>query len=88
MIRRGVIYLSIYTVIAAYILWEQINDFIVGQVMNNGSLVEWAKEDTKYNKKELRHIQQTLFIVQTWYIILYFIFLFTTKYLTEGKLQS
>lgn len=87
MIRRGVIYLSIYTVIAAYILWEQINDFIVGQVMNNGSLVEWAKEDTKYNKKELRHIQQTLFIVQTWYIILYFIFLFTTKYLSEGKLQ-
>ena len=75
--RRGSKDSSICTVMTAYILWERINDFIEGQVMDDGSSVEWAKEDSKENKKELKRIQLISSIVQTWYVILFFICLFT-----------
>jgi hypothetical protein len=42
---------SICTVMTAYILWERINDFMEGQVIDDGSSVEWAKENSKENKK-------------------------------------
>ena len=45
--------------------------------MDDGSSVKWAKEDNKENKKKLKRIQLTSSIVQTWYVILFFIFLFT-----------
>jgi len=48
-----------------YILWERINDFIEGQVMDDGSSVEWAREDSKDNKKDLKRMQLTSSIIQT-----------------------
>ena len=42
---------SICTVLTAYIFWERINDFIEGQVMDDESSVEWAKENSKENKE-------------------------------------
>jgi hypothetical protein len=48
----------------AHILEERINDFIEGQVMDNGYSIEWAKEDNKENKKELKRIQLTSSVVQ------------------------
>jgi len=62
---RGMKDSSICTVMMAYILWEIINDFIEGQVMDDCSSVEWAREDSKENKKDLKCIQLTSFIVQT-----------------------
>ena len=56
MMRCGSKDSSICTVMTAYILWEKINDFIEGQIMDDGSLVEWAKEDSKENKKELKRM--------------------------------
>jgi hypothetical protein len=73
--RRGSKDFFICIVMTAYILWERINDFIKGLVMDNGFSVEWAKEDDKENKKELKRIKLTSSIVQTWYIILIFIFI-------------
>ena len=75
--RRGSKDSSICTVMTAYILWEGINDFIEGLVMDDGSSVEWANEDNKENNKELKRIQLTSSIVQTWYVILLFVCLFT-----------
>jgi hypothetical protein len=60
----------------AYILWELINNFIEGQVMDDGFFVGWATENSKEDKKKLKHIQLTSSIVQTWYVILIIIFLF------------
>ena len=40
----------------AYILLERINDFIEGQIIDDGFSVEWAKDDSKVNKKELKRI--------------------------------
>ena len=74
--RRGSKDSSICTVMTDYILWERINDFIVGKVMDDSSSVEWAKEDSKENKKKLKCIQLTSSIVQTWYVFLFFICLF------------
>ena len=49
--KRGSKDSSVCTVMTAYILWERINDKVEGQVMDDDSLVEWAKEDSKENKK-------------------------------------
>ena len=70
--RRGSKDSSICTVMTAYILWERINDFIEGQVMDDGSSVEWANEDNKKNKKELKRIQLTSSIVCNFIFYLFF----------------
>ena len=44
--------------------------------MDDDFSVEWAKDDSKENKKKLKRIQLTSSIVQTWYVILFFICLF------------
>ena len=45
--------------------------------MDDGFSVEWAKKDSKENKKELKRIQLTSYVVQTWYVILFIICLLT-----------
>jgi hypothetical protein len=74
--RRGSKDSTVCTMMTAYILWERINYFIKGQVMDDGSSVEWAKEDNKDNKKELKRIELTSSIVQTWYLIFLFFIIF------------
>ena len=71
---KGLLYL--YSDDGLYFVGNK-NDFIEGQVMDDGSSVEWANEDSKENKKELKRIQLTSSIVQTWYVILFYICLFT-----------
>jgi hypothetical protein len=44
--------------------------------MDDGSSVEWAEEDNKDNKKELKRIELTSSIVQTWYLIFLFFIIF------------
>jgi hypothetical protein len=50
-----------------YILWERANDFINGQVMEDGAAVAWAREDTISGNSNLNRLLLSSSIVQTRY---------------------
>jgi hypothetical protein len=55
--RRGSTASTFVVVMTAYIFWERVNDFVEGQVMEDGTQVLWASEDTIQGSPNLKHPQ-------------------------------